>query len=227
MEPPRERASPERPAVEFATTRWSLVVRAAGERDLDADAALALLCERYWFPLYGFARRRVGDVHEAQDATQGFFTRLMEKQALAHASPERGRFRSFLLAAMKHFLANEWDRAHAGKRGGGHRTISLDLDSAESRLSREPAHELTPERIYERRWAMTLLERVASQLSAEFAAAGKGRNYELLRGALSGDREKVSYADAAAELGISEEAARQAASRLRKRYRELLREDVA
>ena len=211
----------------FATTQWSLVLRAAQPEDSTARAALETLCRRYWFPLYTFARRRVSEIHEAQDLTQEFFLRLLEKNSLAAASPERGRFRSFLLTSLKNFLANEWDRATARKRGGPFKALSLDWDSGESRLALEPAHQLTPEREFERQWALTLLDVVILRLQEEFATADKSRQFELLKETLTGSRAAIEYATVAAELQMSEEAVRQAAHRLRKRYRELLREEVA
>lgn len=214
------------PTGEFATTQWSIVVRAGKETGHEADAALARLCERYWLPLYAYARRRMGNVDEAQDLVQAFFARLLEKKAIAAASPERGSFRGFLLASLKNFLANEWDRGQARQRGGGNPVLSLDVAAGESRLDCEPAHDLTPARIYERQWALTLLDAVVRKIEAEFAAAGKTRQFELLKGAITGEASAPAYEAVAAELGISEEAARQAASRLRKRYRELLRAEV-
>ena len=210
----------------FQTTHWSLVLRAGRREDREAEAALAALCERYWYPLYAYVRRRTADVSEAQDLTQEFFAWLLEKNALVHAARERGRFRSFLLTAVKNFLANQRDRAKARKRGGGVRRLSLDLDCGESRLRLEPSHDLTPERLFERQWVLTLLDLVMRRLLAECEASGKAEQFERLKGALTGDRERLPYAAVAAELGLSEEAARQAASRLRKRYRELLREEV-
>jgi RNA polymerase sigma-70 factor (ECF subfamily) len=224
---PDRQFEPPDPA-DFESTRWSLVVRAGNRQAQDADQALAWLCERYWYPLYAYVRRRNRDVHEAQDQTQAFFARLVEKNILASAAPERGRFRSFLLTALKNFLANEWDRTHAQKRGGARPPLSLDLATAESRLTLEPGHDLTPERVYERQWVLTLLQLVVTKLESEFAAAGKGRHFELLKGAISGDADhNVPYATAAAELDMSEPAVRQAARRLRQRYRELLRAEVA
>ena len=211
----------------FATTQWSLVLRAAQPEDSTARAALETLCRRYWFPLYAFARRRVSDISEAQDLTQEFFLQLLEKNSLAAASPERGRFRSFLLTSLKNFLANEWDRATAQKRGGGRERMSLDWETGESRLSLEPTHTDTPEREFERQWALTLLDVVVRRLQDEFATADKSRQFELLKETLTGSRAVLDYAVIAAELQMSEEAARQAAHRLRKRYRELLREEVA
>lgn len=212
---------------DFASTQWSLVLKAGRADDAAARSALETLCARYWFPLYVFARRRVATVPDAQDLTQGFFLRLLENNALAAASPERGRFRSFLLTSLKNYLANEWDRAAAQKRGGDRRQLSLDWESGESRLPLEPAHTETPEREFERQWALTLLDNVVCRLQSEFSAAGKPRHFELLKGTLTGDRAAFDYSIIAAELSISEDAARQAAHRLRKRYRELLREEVA
>jgi len=211
----------------FATTQWSIVLRAAHPDDSAARSALEMLCRRYWLPLYAFARRRVSGIQEAQDLTQEFFLKLLEKNSLAAASPERGRFRSFLLTSLKHFLANEWDRANAQKRGGGRKRMSLDWETGESRLSLEPAHSDTPEREFERQWALALLDVVVSRLQNEVTTAGKSRHFELLKETLTGSRAAIDYAAVAVELAISEDAARQAASRLRKRYRELLREEVA
>jgi RNA polymerase sigma-70 factor (ECF subfamily) len=185
------------------------------------------LCERYWYPLYAYVRRRGYDQHQAQDLTQSFFVRLLEKGTLAAASPERGRFRTFLLTVLKHFLANEWDREHAQKRGGDRQRLALDYAAGESRWSFEPADLLTPERAFERQWALTLLDAVVARLHEELVQAGKGKQFELLKETLLGDRAAGAYAAAAAELNLSEEAVRQAAHRLRKRFRELLRAEVA
>lgn len=212
---------------DFRTTHWSLIVEAGRLGSREAGEALAQLCQRYWYPLYAYVRRRVRDVSEAQDLTQEFFARLLEKNVLAAASRERGRFRSFLLAAMKNFLANEWDKAKAEKRGGGRAPLSLALDTAESRLNLEPAHDLTPEKLYERQWALTLLDLVVERLATECAAAGKERQFELLKSALTGDRAAIDYPAAAGSLGMTEEAVRQAAHRLRRRYREILRDELA
>ncbi len=185
------------------------------------------MCQRYWLPLYAFARRRVADRHEAQDLTQEFFARLLEKKLLASASPERGRFRGFLLTALKNFLANEWNRTQARKRGGRREHLSLDWEAGESRLHLEPAHDLTPERLFERQWTLTLLEHVVTRLQAEFESAGKQRQFEVLKGTLTGERSETAYAGLAAELAMTEDAVRQAAHRLKKRYRELLRDEVS
>lgn len=212
-------------SAEFLSTQWSLVLRAgAGDRD-QARVALADLCQRYWYPLYAYLRRRGVPTEEAEDVMQGFFTRLLEKQVLVGVTVEGGRFRSFLLTALKNYLTNERHRASAEKRGGGRTVLSLDIDSGESRLKLEPHDSDTPERLFERQWALTLLNVVMQRLEAEYA--DKARWFELLKTSLGGDRERLPYATIAQELGISEEAARQSASRLRKRYRELLRAEVA
>jgi RNA polymerase sigma-70 factor (ECF subfamily) len=177
--------------------------------------------------LYAYVRRRVKDVSEAQDLTQEFFARLLEKDLLAAATPERGRFRSFLLTAMKNFLANEWHKAHAQKRGGRRPVLSLDFDSGDSRYAQEPSHDLTPERLYERKWALTLLDRVLRRLREEYRSENKAAHFELLRPFLGGNRAEVAYADVAQQLGMSQGAAKVAAHRLRKRYRNLLRDELA
>jgi DNA-directed RNA polymerase specialized sigma24 family protein len=216
----------------FATTRWSLVLQAKDRLAPDANEALADLCRAYWYPLYVLIRRRSRDGHEAQDLTQSFFARLLEKDFLGDVDPARGRFRAFLLAAVKHFLANEWDKDHAQKRGGGCRVVSLDArsfdwDSGESRYLLEPVEYLTAERVFERQWALALLDRVLSRLRDEQIDADKLSAFEVLQPFLSIDREAANYAQAAGQLGTTESAARVAAHRLRKRYRELLRDEIA
>ena len=200
---------------------------AAGDvRRDEAQDALSQLCEAYWYPLYAYVRRRGHSAPDAQDLTQAFFARLLEKQSLRIADPERGKFRSFLLASVDHFLANERDRARAQKRGGGRVQLSLDLADGESRVSLEPAHELTPERLYQRQWALTLLELVVRRMETEYQEAGKGRKFQLLKDALGGSRERLPYVEVAAELEMTVENARQTAHRMRKRYRAILREEV-
>ena len=211
----------------FQTTHWSLVLRAGHREDQDSGVALAELCQRYWYPVYAYVRRRTTDVHEAQDLVQEFFAWLLEKNPLAGASPERGRFRAFLLTAVKNFLANQRDRAKAQKRGGGVRPWRVDLEAGESRLSFEPADDMTPERLFERQWVLTLLDLVMRQLETEYRVSGRAEHFERLKGVLAGQSDRLPYAALGAELQISEEAARQAASRLRKRYRELLRAEVS
>jgi RNA polymerase sigma-70 factor (ECF subfamily) len=212
---------------EFLTTHWSLVVSAGRRDDSAASRALAELCRRYWYPLYAYVRRHSHDADAAQDLTQAFFARLIEQNLPAVAAPERGKFRAFLLTSVKHFLANEHERAAAQKRGGAARRLSLDFDDGESRWSREPAHDDTPERLFDRHWALTLLDGVLKQLEAEHAATGRQKQFELLKSALAGDRERLPYAEIGASLSMTEEAARQAATRLRRRYRELLRAAIA
>ncbi len=216
----------------FATTRWSMVLQAKDQPSTDANEALSDLCRAYWYPLYALIRRRSRDVHEAQDLTQGFFARLLEKDFLGNVDPARGRFRAFLLAAVKHFLANEWDRDNAQKRGGGCLVVSLDArsfdwNSGESRFLMEPRHELTPERLFERQWALALLDRVLSRLRDEYVEAGKTTLIETLQPFLSLDRGEANYAQAAELLGMTEATLRVAAHRLRKRYRELLRDEIS
>ena len=200
---------------------------AGGHDAQDAQDALSQLCEAYWYPLYAYVRRRGYSAADAKDLTQGFFMRLLEKQSIRVADPERGKFRSFLLASLDHFLANEFDRTRAQKRGGGRVQFSLDLAAGEPRVNLEPAHELTPERLYERQWALTLLELVIRKLEAEHQETGKARQFELFKDALGGGRERIRYAEVAAELGTSVENARQSAHRMRKRYRAILRDEVA
>ncbi len=217
----------EQPPQNFATTQWSIVLAAGNGAGANSQQALAQLCEAYWYPLYAYVRRRVGNVDEAQDLTQAFFAHLLEKQALGKADRERGRFRSFLLTALKNFLANEWDKAGAAKRGGGQPKLSLDFAAGESNYQIEPVDNVTPERLYERRWVLTLLNCVLDRLRQELIEEGKGEQFEQLKSALTGEASAEEYEQAAAALGISAAAAKQAAYRLRKRYRELFRGEVA
>jgi RNA polymerase sigma-70 factor (ECF subfamily) len=213
----------------FATTRWTLVAAAGKQATPEARKALAELCRLYWYPLYAFVRRRGYDAEEALDLTQGFFTRLIEKNDLAAADPNRGRFRSWLLASVKHYLANEWDRATAAKRGGGKAVYSIDIDpdDAEGRYRHEPSHQLTPERIFDRRWALTMLEQTLSDLRAECDRDGKAALFEALRPSLTAEGQDDSYQDVADRLATTQGAVKVAAHRLRRRYRELLREQIA
>jgi RNA polymerase sigma factor (sigma-70 family) len=210
----------------FATTHWSLIVAAREGEATQAQEALAALCRAYWYPLYGYIRHQGHAADRAQDLTQEFFARLLEKDFLAAVDREKGKFRSFLLAACKHFLANEHDRECARKRGGGRQALSLDLRDAVGRYAHEPAHGETPERLFERRWALALLEQVLARLRREYEAAGKGRLFGVLKSRLTGGG-GVAYARAAAELGLSEGSIKVAVHRLRKRYRELLHEEIA
>ena len=211
----------------FATTRWSIVLSAGQRASAESEQALAELCGRYWYPLYAYVRRHVANAEDARDLTQEFFARLLEKNLLAHAHPARGRFRSFLLTVCRNFLVNAWQRGRAQKRGGDRPILSLDYAGAESRYQREPADPWTPERLYDRQWALTLLERVLDRLRAENIAAGKGDRFEQIKPFLAGMPPDVAQADAARSIGLSEGAFKVALHRLRGRYRELLREEVA
>jgi RNA polymerase sigma factor (sigma-70 family) len=216
----------------FATTRWTLVTAAGKQGTPEARRALSDLCRLYWYPVYAFVRRRGHSADDALDLAQGFFTRLIEKNDLADADRTRGRFRSWLLTAVKNYLANEWDRASAAKRGGGRAIYSFDIDpdDAERRYRHEPAHQVTPERIFDRRWALTLLEQALTTLEAESAAEGKKDLFEALKPTLTADGRDVrdpSYRDLAVQMGMTEGAVKVAAHRLRRRYRDLLREQIA
>jgi RNA polymerase sigma-70 factor (ECF subfamily) len=210
----------------FATTRWSQVLAAGQTSTGESREALARLCESYWYPLYAYVRRWGHDADQAQDLTQAFFAKLLEKHYLRAADPARGRFRSFLLASLKHFLLNEADRTGAAKRGGRTMVVPLEFENAEGRYSREPADAETPETIYERRWALVLLERTLGRLRGEFEAAGKQVLFARLEGHLTGDHETLPYADLGVELGMSEGAVKVAMHRLRRRFGALLREEI-
>jgi RNA polymerase sigma-70 factor (ECF subfamily) len=211
----------------FATTRWSVLLRARGSDPAEARAALATLCESYWYPIYAYIRRHCGHDDEAQDLTQAFFAFVLESAAHASADAARGRFRTFLLTCCRNFLANERDRAAARKRGGNQTILPLDFAGAADRYSREPADRLSPERLFERRWALDLLERALGRLGQEYTDSGKGELQHRLLPGLTGDADAVAYAAIAAEVGMSEAAVKKAAQRLRQRYRELLREEIA
>ena len=211
----------------FATTHWSLVLAAGKGAAADVQEALANLCQTYWYPLYAYVRRQGHQPDDAQDLTQAFFARLLEKHYLQSADPERGRFRSFLLTAFKRFLSKERDRERAKRRGGGRKLLPLDFEAGERRYSLEPAHEVTAERIYEQRWALTLLDRVFARLRDEFDQAGKQKDFNCLKVYLTGEAGTPSYQEAAAELGRTEGAVKVAVHRLRRRYRDLVREEIA
>lgn len=212
----------------FATTQWSLVLAAAGRRGTaDGDEALSRLCALYWYPVFAFVRRRGYSTDEAEDLTQGFFTRIIEKGDLTDADRARGRFRSFLLSACQHYLANERDRTLAQKRGGGRPPLSIDVADAEQRYRRALAHEETPEVLYERQWCLTLLDAVLADLRDEYAASGRAAVFEGLKGFLTGDEAPGTSAEAGRALGMTEGAVRVAIHRLRTRYRETLRAAVA
>ena len=211
----------------FDTTHWSLVVAAGAKATPHSEEALARLCEAYWYPLYAYVRRWGYTSDEAQDLTQEFFARLMEKEYLRQADPHRGRFRSFLLAALKHFLANERDRAGAQKRGGGRPPLPLEIETAEGRYSLEPADPETPEKIFERRWALILLDKVLSRLRDEYHRTNRSALFDVLKDLLTSGKAGEPYARLGAELGMSEGAVKVAVHRLRRRFGELLREEIA
>jgi RNA polymerase sigma factor (sigma-70 family) len=228
MLPPDEASSSTPPGANyFLTTHWSVVLAAGGKPDTQAEAALATLCQTYWYPLYAYVRRQGHRPPEAQDLTQEFFSRLLAKNYLAEVRREKGKFRAYLLAAMNHFLANDWDRTHRRKRGGGQAALSLNAEAAESRYRLEPADTLTAERIFERRWALTLLETVLQRLKQNYEADGKGALFAGLEFCLTGERSELPYAELAARLKMTEGAVKVAVHRLRQRYRELLRAEIA
>ena len=191
------------------------------------EGALARLCETYWYPLYAYARRRGYSVEDAQDLTQEFFARVLQRHWLADADQAKGRFRTFLLTAMERFLANEWDKARALKRGGGQPNVPLQLDTAETRYGIEPADMHTPEQAFEYRWALTLLDEVVRQLGTEFQRRGQAELFNALKPCLVGDGSAQPYAQLASTLGMEEGAIKVAVHRLRRRYRELLRAEIA
>ena len=210
---------------QFPTTRWSLVVAAGDPHRKDAQSALVSLCEKYWYPLYAYLRRRGYPSHQAQDLTQEFFIRVLEGRYLDRADPAKGRFRSFILTSLKFFVADEEDRHRAHKRGGG-MVVALEFSSGEERYQREPAHDETPERIFERRWALSLIDRVVEKLREEFVHHGRPEHFERLKVFLLGQSD-APYATLAREMNTSEGALKVAIHRLRKRYRELFRQEIA
>jgi len=215
------------PAQVFVTTHWSVVLTAAGSDTPRAQEALGHLCQLYWYPIYHFVRRQGHSMHDAQDFTQEFFARLLEKNWIAHVDQSRGRFRSFLLLVLKRFLASEWHKANTQKRGGVRRCLPLPLDTAETRYALEPADAGTPEQAFEKQWALTLLETVLRQLRAEYEQDGRGRLFEALKPCLMGTRESQPYATLASEQAMSEGAVKVAVHRLRERYRERLKAEIA
>jgi RNA polymerase sigma factor (sigma-70 family) len=212
---------------DFTNTHWSVVLAAGDNSSPSSAAALEKLCRAYWYPLYAYVRRRGHGPEDSQDLTQDFFARLLRKEYLSHVEPERGKFRTFLLTSLKRFLINEWEKGRVQKRGGGQPVLSLDTDATESRYQAEPSESSTPEKIFEKRWAVTLLEQVLARLRQEFTAHGKAQQFERLKLLLWGEKGSPPYAEVAAELGLSEGALKVSVHRLRQRYRELLREEVA
>jgi RNA polymerase sigma-70 factor (ECF subfamily) len=211
----------------FATTHWSAVITAGRRSTPQSERALGELCAKYWYPLYAYVRRRGYSREDAEDLTQSFFTRFLERNYLDGLSSEKGRFRAFLLASLKNFLANEWHKSRRLKRGGDVPMLSLDWQRADSRYQVDPADNLTPDRIYDREWALALLERVITRLRDECAADGKAQLFDELKPFLSADKSAVPYADVAIRLNMAEGAVRVSVHRLRRRYRELLRDEIS
>jgi len=211
----------------FDHTHWSVVLAAGEGTDTEARAALSTLCQQYWYPLYAFVRRQGRNATDAQDLTQGFFLKLLEKDYLVQVDRRKGRFRTFLLTALRRFLANEWDEAHALKRGGGQVIVSIDDREAESRYQGELYHDITPEKLYDRHWALVLIEQALSKLKDEYEAEGKKELFDQLKIVLTEGKGVVSYAEMAATLGTTEGAIKVAAHRLRRRYARILRDEVA
>lgn len=211
----------------FATTHWSVVLAAGNSDSLQAAESLEKLCKIYWYPLYAFVRRKGYGVPEAEDLTQEFFARLLRRNFPAGIKPEGGKFRSYLLSALQHFLANDWHSVRAKKRGGGQTVLSIQALEAENRYQLEPASDSTPEFLYDRQWASVLLEQVGQRLRDEYTGSGKGERFERLCPYLTGKEPTMSYAELARQLGGSETAAKMAVHRLRRRYGELLRQEIA
>jgi RNA polymerase sigma factor (sigma-70 family) len=211
----------------FVTTHWSVVLSARERGAAQSAAALETLCRTYWYPLYAFVRRQGRAPHEAQDLTQAFFARLLEKDYLQTVAREKGKFRTFLLMAFKRFLANEWDREHAQKRGGFAPTVSIDQEMAESRFAAEPADNLGPDVLYDRQWAVALLDQTMRQLREEYVTSGRAKLFEYLQSCLAREESALPYAEIAARLKLTEAAVKMAVHRLRARYREILRTEIA
>ena len=211
----------------FVTTHWSVVLTAGDHESPRAAEALSRLCRVYWYPLYAYVRRQGCEPHDAQDLTQEFFARLLARNDLCQAGPEKGRFRSFLLIRLKHFLINEWEKARTQKRGGGQPSIALDELLAEQRYGEEPSHQLTADRIFERRWALTLLDTVFARLRQEWTDAGKTHQFEMLKPLLASESLNETYAQLARRLDTTEGAVKVSVHRLRNRYRELIRDEIA
>jgi RNA polymerase sigma factor (sigma-70 family) len=210
----------------FNTTRWTMVL-AASQRTLESDAALELLCAAYWYPLYAYVRRRGHTREDAEDFTQGFFAAFLKRNDLAGLSAERGKFRAFLLASLKHFLANEWDKSQRLKRGGAWTHLPLDWETADEKYQGSLSDETSPDAAFDREWALALLNKVIARLQDEQSAQGHAATFETLKIFLTAGKGAMPYADAAQQLGMDERAARVAVHRLRKRYRLLLRDEIA
>jgi RNA polymerase sigma factor (sigma-70 family) len=212
-------------AAQFTTTHWSVVAAAGDSKTPEATLALEQLCRTYWRPVYGFVRRRHANPEDARDLTQGFFNYLLEQKSLTRADPNRGRFRSFLLGSLKHFLAHEWERSQALKRGGGH--VFVSIDSAPEEESLDPSHNATPEALFDQRWALQQIDRAIERLASDYSAAGRGPLFDLLQDYVWGDKSTTTLAEIASELDLTEEAVKKAVQRLRARFRGCLRDEVA
>ena len=226
MREPGRESNPDSPRT-FATTHWSVVLAAGKDESPPARTAMETLCRAYWYPLYFYIRRLGHSPEDAQDLTQEFLARLVHKDYLKGVKQEKAKFRSFLLVALKGFLANEWDRAHRLKRGGGRELVSFDAQDTENRFLAEPVDQMSPEKAFEHRWALALLDQVLNRLEKEFCAANKGPLFEELKGLLSGEQTGSSYAELGRRFEMSESNVKVTVHRLRRRYRELLREEVA
>ncbi len=211
----------------FVTTHWSVVLSARESSSLASLDAMESLCRAYWYPLYAYVRRSGHSPSDAQDLTQEFFSRLIQPDYLKSVAPEKGRFRTFLLVALKRFLANEWDRVRAQKRGGGQVHLSLDFSTGETRYQVEPSNAGSADRVYDRRWALMLLDQTMARLRDDFARSSRADDYEKLKVYLTADRGSIDYAGLAQQLGQSEGAVRVSVHRLRKRFREIFRQIVA
>ncbi len=211
----------------FGTTHWSVVLSAQDSQSPRSREALESLCRNYWYSLYSYARRTGHSPPDAEDLTQGFFARLLEKDYLKAAARDKGRFRTFLLVALKRYLANEWDRQHTRKRGGFAPVVPIDQTLAESRFASEPAHHLSPDLLFDRQWAMTLLERTMTQLQQEYAGSGRGQLFGQLRSSVAREESALPYAEIAVRLNLTEAAVKMAVRRLRNRYREILQYEIA
>jgi DNA-directed RNA polymerase specialized sigma24 family protein len=211
----------------FATTHWTVVLAAGKRQSPQSARALEELCRIYWYPLYAYVRRQGSSKEDAEDSTQAFFARLLERNSFDGLSAEKGKVRAFLLASLKNFLVNEWKRSHRQKRGGGAQTLSLDWQDADSRYHVDPPDHLSPDKLYDRAWAVTLLDRVIRQLRQETADEGKAELFDQLKAFLVVGKGAIPYAQTAAALGLNETTLRVAVHRLRKRYRALLREEIS
>ena len=216
-----------RPQPVFATTRWSVVLAATGTPSPASAAALEAICHAYWYPLYSYVRRCGQSPHDAQDLTQEFFCRLFEKRWLDSADGKKGKLRIYLITALKNFMANEWRKASAQRRGGGQALVQFDTTTAESRYVADNSSTQVPDEIYDRQWALTLLDLTLNRLEAEFLTAGKQVHFEVLKNCLMSDRGAIDYGVVANQLGMNEGAARVAVHRLRKRFRDIYREEIS